>query len=1758
MRYAALAALLLLPALPAGAGAPMSSATNEVPTQSVDTGGGSPESSASNTLNAGANEQTTGISSSAHYKLQSGAWELMSFPNPVGDLSDTGDETISSATLQWTAPGYDGPLGTLQAGSSYYIRVASYTVPSTFSLSFADIVISTSGVSSGQAVSTPAASGLIPNTTYFATLWTLDAAGDASYMSNMSTFTTLALPATPQPGQTGWLEVDFTSVTVGWGALPTSPPNASSMTSEGWVIEASSTNFGALVPGGVISSSATDNVILSTLTISNPPMITNKVYYFRVASINWDGGLDWVVLGSTQTHLQAEEPALTNPTYTAVSSYSITAQWDRNGNATETLYALQTSLSSGFSPATSSTTYNLFASTSGLSANTTYWFQVDASTTGSTSAFLSLGSTVTLTPPPAAAGSPFAGVFQSSMSVVWLANGNAAGVSTYTVVASTEDLAPYGDAGDVSLTTVPAGGTPSATLTGLAVDTTYYLWAESLNWLGAASGWTALGGAATNTGPPSPTSPAFSSVEYSSVDVNWASSDPLGVTTFTVVATTASAYPNADPGNVVLSTVPAGAAPSATVSGLLLDTTYYFFVSATGANGVATAYADVGATATLVALPGPGPSGDFPAVSASDLTAAWSSGTQTPGYDPAGTTYYFQLSLSPTFSPVILQSFELGTSSAVLELSPNTTYYARVAAYDVHDGTWTAFSFSDSTATLAAPPAAAAQSFIDVEQSSMTVAWGADGNPVALTTYTVVLTPQTPYPNSSPLNVFFSTAPAASPSATVTGLQPNTTYYLDVDAQNWAGLATGFLQMTATATYSSPVVSPSTSAVEVSSITVSWTPVTSAGYELTASSTNFGALLPGGAVSLSSTTDPTAGALADYSLVSNTTYYFSVGAFNWYGALTTVQVSSAATLAQPPTGQKFVMVFSTGAIVQWTANPGSPQSSAAEGYEVDAATADAFGNADFGGVLTTSITYNGASTRLEVDNLNPGTTYALRVGSLNYDQVPSYTAIGSTLTPIVPMTWVGGGGNTNWYNAKNWSPNGIPSAGSPVTIPLNVSVVVNASSPSINFSSLTLGSPSGAVSNLWIATGTALTGDVLVYGGAGLTLASSQTFTVQGDMTMLSGSSVTQTAVTTSSGPINAGVYLNVQGTFDLEAGAKIVGTGLGFAGGAAETAGTGPGDGTQGTTNNSGGGGAGHGGAGGAGSSGAAGKAYDSKTLPADPGSGGGGGRTTGVGGAGGGYVNIVASSMTINGSINTNGGSGSSPGGSGGGGSGGAVLLEATYFSGDGVILSTGGPGGTKGGGGGGGIISIDVSGSGNTCDLSFSVVGGTGNATGSSGVVSTTQTLATPSFNNTTFDQSSIQWDWTTVNGGVSYQVFSSTGGNGQSPVLGAGTTYYVETGLLANTTYTRYVVVNACGAQTSSAQQAQTTLAPQPQALAQSFLSIGQISAEVQWAALPPSPPQQTSEGYTLEASSAPDFSASVLSSTTYNAAASTLTLAGLLRNTTYFFRVASLDPEGDPSPWVSLSSASTLAAAPGVPSSVFVDVYFTSVTVQWTGLPPSPPQSQSCEGYIVQASSTDFGALSPAEATFPSSSTYNEALTTLTVSGLDLANTYYFRVGSLNWAGVADTTLEGTLNFEITPDQMNLSFGTINVSGGPTSVVNATPITVTNVGNLPTTLNVWASTETAPSSPWELGMSPGPDVPVLEGLFNTTQPGSGAFSTPITGSTITVNASVMAGNETAVDIPPGQSRTIWFKFFTPTSTSSLSKETIRVEFDPSYP
>ncbi|MBI4347635.1 MAG: gliding motility-associated C-terminal domain-containing protein [Elusimicrobia bacterium] len=121
------------------------------------------------------------------YQVAFGLRQLMAYPNVT---VATATPTPEGATLVWDTPGYDGATGSLMPGTSFFVVVASYTVPNPFVTDNYTVAVATSGQNPGASV-TVSLGELVEGTTYFLHIWTADADGNLSFISERSTFTTL-------------------------------------------------------------------------------------------------------------------------------------------------------------------------------------------------------------------------------------------------------------------------------------------------------------------------------------------------------------------------------------------------------------------------------------------------------------------------------------------------------------------------------------------------------------------------------------------------------------------------------------------------------------------------------------------------------------------------------------------------------------------------------------------------------------------------------------------------------------------------------------------------------------------------------------------------------------------------------------------------------------------------------------------------------------------------------------------------------------------------------------------------------------------------------------------------------------------------------------------------------------------------------------------------------------------------------------------------------------------------------------------------------------------------------------------------------------------------------------------------------------------------------------------------------------------------------------------------------------------------------
>ena len=329
-------------------------------------------------------------------------------PAAVSDLAAA--PWAGQVALTWTAPGNQGVFGELFRSTftiQYTTLAADAASPVFWSTAAAQVRISTTGVSPG-AFETHMLAGLPANTTHYFGLWSTDAAGNASGVSNLSSVSTLSAP----PAGPYLSAVFVTSAAVAWTALPALP---SSATCEGYLVEAStSPDF-----GGTRYSSATRSADASSLKVTG--LTEGGTYYFRAGSLNWASVPNYGYAGSTVTYFQLPVGLAGHLAGTAPGINSINWTWDAGTLASADLFAIYHDgvLASTAAFAASGTSIQ-----SGLTPNTSHFLGVAGRNAHGQGPLEVSGPVYTRAAVPSGLG---AQVAISSAVLTWGLNGNSAG-----------------------------------------------------------------------------------------------------------------------------------------------------------------------------------------------------------------------------------------------------------------------------------------------------------------------------------------------------------------------------------------------------------------------------------------------------------------------------------------------------------------------------------------------------------------------------------------------------------------------------------------------------------------------------------------------------------------------------------------------------------------------------------------------------------------------------------------------------------------------------------------------------------------------------------------------------------------------------------------------------------------------------------------------------------------------------------------------------------------------------------------------------------------------------------------------------------------------------------------------------------------------------------------------------------------------------------------------------------------------------------
>jgi len=643
-------------------------------------------------------------------------------------------------------------------------------------------------------------------------------------------------------------------------------------------------------------------------------------------------------IGSTDTTAPSVPTGLT---YANLTSTSFTLSWNAStDNVGVTAYQV---FANGSSAGTSSTTS---LALTGLATNTSYSMTVKAvDAAGNTSAASS----------PLAVNTP-SGVDTTAPSVPTGLNATARTSTSFTLnwTASTDNVGVTGYTIYKNGTSIGTSTTLSFSVTGLTANTTYAMTVSAKDAAGNNSAQsTALSVSTDVTAPIAPTNLAYSGLTATSFLLTWtASTDNVGVVAYDIYQ-----------GSTLLGN---STSASFSVTGLSSATTYSMVVKARDAAGNVTPSSALQVTTLSTDTVAPSVPTGLNATSrtSTSFTLNWAAST-----DNVGVTGY----------TIYKNGTSIGTSAttsfSVTGLTANTAYSMTVAAQDAA-GNISGQSGNLSVSTdVTAPSAPTNLAYSGLTTSSFLLTWTGSTDNVGVVAYDV-------YQGSTFLGS------NASPSFSVTGLSPSTTYTMTVKARDAAGNVTpASIQVTTSSTDTVAPTIPTglnASSRASRSFTLNWTPSTDnigvTGYTIYKNGTSIGT---------SATTS-----FAVTGLATNTAYAMTVSAYDAGGnnsaQSATLSVSTDVTAPTAPTNLAYSGLTATSFQLSWTASTDNVGVVAYDVYQ---------GSTLFGSV---------GSSPCSIVGLSPSTAYTMTVkardaaGNTSSASIQVTTLSSDTVAPSVP------------------------------------------------------------------------------------------------------------------------------------------------------------------------------------------------------------------------------------------------------------------------------------------------------------------------------------------------------------------------------------------------------------------------------------------------------------------------------------------------------------------------------------------------------------------------------------------------------------------------------------------------------------------------------------------------------------------------------------------------------------------------------------
>ncbi|MFC1501179.1 FG-GAP-like repeat-containing protein [Elusimicrobiota bacterium] len=726
---------------------------------------------------------------------------------------------------------------------------------------------------------------LIAGETYYWQVRTIDSGFAKSGWSDIQAYQLHA--DTPIFIYNSFTDIDATHVTFNWDKGANSPTveyyseaatNATfdeNISSSGWVANAS-------------------NWVSSGLA-------GDTTYSFRVKARNTNGiETGWLTIQNTVRTL-VEPP--TDIILIDVTTESVTATWTNGpGNPPTIEYLAQRATDEGFTQDLSSSAWVADMSTwtaTGLVPGTTYYFRAQArNSESSPTEWCQTASTVTLANPPT--NIALDDVRETEIDVSWMKGSSNSVTVEYLLQWTTSNFSTITSSSpwtqDIS----------SWTATDLIPDTTYMFRVGARNSGGTQTDWETIG-SSTRTLAQMPTFYDLVDVSTDSVVLVWSKgSNPSTVEYIAELATNEAFDQNLSSSGWIADI------SSWTISGLNINTTYYFRIKAQNSDNIETIWTQTLSTVTLV---NPPTNLNYISVNALSAELGWQKGVG----NPSTIEYLLQWTTS-SFSTITSSSpwtQDISNWTAT-NLIPDTTYMFRVGARN-SGGTQTDWeTIGSSTRTLAQIPTDA--NFDIVTSNSLDVSWNISSNPVTVQYLAQIATNE-----SYGQNLSSSGWMASISSWTFAGLTVDTTYSFRVKARNSDNTETNWHEiLSSTRTLVETPTSLNLPVVSTDTIQAVWdkgvnNPPTVEYLAQLDTNVNFDQdLSSSGWVADMSTWTPTG-------LMPCTTYYFRVKAQNsdftptpWTG------IVSTATLANPPTNFYLTDVASGTIRAVWQKGYGGP------------------------------------------------------------------------------------------------------------------------------------------------------------------------------------------------------------------------------------------------------------------------------------------------------------------------------------------------------------------------------------------------------------------------------------------------------------------------------------------------------------------------------------------------------------------------------------------------------------------------------------------------------------------------------------------------------------------------------------------------------------------------------------------------------------------------------------------------------------------